>query len=93
MEVEIETHHWPILITIPKGGVREGQYFVPASAQLLRNHDGGNNERGGFDHGRMVGDNPHNIPVGHWRDGFWHLCSHGISHVTVWQSLCCPLCK
>ena len=29
------------------------------------------------------------IPVGHWRDGFWQLFSLGFFHPTVWNSCCC----
>ena len=29
------------------------------------------------------------VPVGHWKDGFWDLFQHGYCHVTVWNSCCC----
>jgi hypothetical protein len=29
------------------------------------------------------------VPVGHWKDGFWDLFQYGYCHVTVWTSCCC----
>ena len=87
MEVEVDGQTAPVLITIPKGGVREGQFFVPSAAVLLT--DIHLNERGG---GYAIANNEHNIPVGYWRDGFWDICKFGICHITLWQSCCCPLC-
>jgi hypothetical protein len=29
------------------------------------------------------------VPVGHWKDGFWDLFQYGYCHVTVWNSCCC----
>jgi hypothetical protein len=29
------------------------------------------------------------VPVGHWKDGFWDLFQYGYCHVTVLNSCCC----
>lgn len=29
------------------------------------------------------------VPVGHWRDGLWDVCSHGPAHGSSWTACCC----
>jgi hypothetical protein len=84
METEIDGR--PIIVTVPKGGVLEGEVFTPAAASLLS--DIQLSQRGGFG----AKDDPF-IPVGAWRDGFWDFCILGPCHVTIWNSCFCPLCK
>ena len=91
MEVEVEGEPGPVLVTIPKGGVRAGQYFIPASATLLS--DIHLSTRGTGPSATNTSGSTHSVPVGKWRDGFWDLCKLGPCHVTVWNSCCCPLCK
>ena len=68
-------------VSVPKGGVAEGQVFevpfVPPS-----NNASNNNE-----------DSTIRIPVGHWRDGICGCFSHGICHPHMWTSCCCHLCE
>jgi hypothetical protein len=33
------------------------------------------------------------VPVGHWKDGFWDLFSYGFFHPTVLNSCCCTTSK
>lgn len=33
------------------------------------------------------------VPVGHWKDGFWDIFAYGFMHPTVWNSCCCTLSK
>ncbi|CAB9517779.1 expressed unknown protein [Seminavis robusta] len=81
-QMETEVNGRPILVTIPKGGVIEGELFTPAAATELT--DIFLSQRG------PKGD-ASGLPMGHWRDGFWRICAHGPCHVTLWNSVCCPL--
>jgi len=73
-EVEIEGN--TTTITVPKGGVEEGQKFtiaMPSSAVL------------------QVGLPRVNVPVGQWRDGLCDCCKYGMCHNHLWTSNCCCL--
>ena len=65
-----------VSVSVPKGGVEEGQSFtiaMPESATL------------------QVGLPRVNVPVGQWRDGLLDCCKYGICHNHLWTSMCCCL--
>jgi len=64
-------------VTVPKGGIEEGQKFsVPFP-------DG--TASGNAFYNRI------NVPVGHWKDEICSVCRHGCCHPMYCNALCCPL--
>lgn len=65
-------------VTVPVGGVEEGQKFsVPFPA--------GANGYSGAAIPRA------SVPVGHWKDGLCDCCQHGLIHPALWNACCCPM--
>lgn len=63
----------------PEGGVKEGQLF---RAQVLNQAKPT----------PTINNNPHNIPVGQWRNGLFECCAHGCCHpMCCLASWCRPL--
>jgi hypothetical protein len=62
-------------ITVPQGGVEEGQSFTVAMPSMLQV-------------GLLPRVN---VPVGQWRDGICECCKYGICHNHLWTSWCCCL--
>lgn len=68
-----------LTVTVPKGGVEEGQKFsVPLP-------DGTTAMNESFLQPRI------NVPVGHWKDGFFSCFRHGFCHPMLCNALVCPL--
>lgn len=73
---DVEMDGQTLSVTVPKGGVEEGQKFTiafPETATL------------------QVGLPRVNVPVGQWRDGLCDCCRYGICHYALWTSCCCCL--
>jgi len=68
-----------ITVTVPKGGVEEGQRFsVPIP-------DGTMPMNGSFLQPRI------NVPVGHWKDGIFSCFRNGFCHAMLCNAIFCPL--
>ena len=68
-----------IQVTVPPGGVEEGQRFtapLPTDVESAVH--------------RKI-----QIPVGHWRDGLFcgNLCNYGVCHPHCWTACCCTTSK
>jgi hypothetical protein len=64
-------------VTVPLGGVEEGQKFeVPLPPQVVASSS------------NLIA-----IPVGHWRDSLLGCFSHGPCHPHLWTGCCCGLCE
>lgn len=64
-----------VQVTVPVGGVEEGQTFtVPLPNDL-----------------ESAVHNKIHVPVGHWRDGLFcgNLCNYGVCHPHCWTACCC----
>eukprot|EP00978_Attheya_sp_CCMP212_P006016 scaffold13544_cov50-Attheya_sp.AAC.5 len=72
---DIIVNHKPFTITVPTGGVEEGQIF---SLSLPSNNDSSSAAS-------------MNIPRGAWRDGVCSCCRHGCCHASLCIALFCPL--
>ena len=64
-----------VQVTVPPGGVEEGQVFTaPLPSDV-----------------ESAVHNKIQIPVGHWRDGLFcgNLCNYGVCHPHCWTACCC----
>jgi Cys-rich protein (TIGR01571 family) len=81
----------PVRVRVPDGGVKAGQEFA---AQVI--DDGFHHKRRSTDNDNMdsstIKNNPHNIPVGHWRDGLFDCFTLGLCHVQCCLTWCCSWC-
>jgi len=77
-------------VTVPKGGIEEGQKFsVPfpdgtASGNAFYN-------RINVPVGHWKDEICINVPVGHWKDEICSVCRHGCCHPMYCNALFCPL--
>ena len=77
---DAETNGHSFKVTVPIGGVEEGQRFsVPFPAT--------SNDFSGQAVPRA------SIPVGHWKDGLCDCCRLGCVHPVIWNAMCCSLSK
>lgn len=75
---DAETNGHSFKVTVPIGGVEEGQRFsVPFPAT--------SNDFSGQAVPRA------SVPVGHWKDGLCDCCRLGCVHPVIWNACCCPL--
>jgi len=75
---DAETNGHSFKVTVPIGGVEEGQRFsVPFPAT--------SNDFSGQAVPRA------SVPVGHWKDGLCDCCRLGCVHPVIWNAWCCPL--
>ena len=64
-----------IKVTVPPGGIEEGQKFTVPLPEQVENMITGNIA----------------VPVGEWRDGLFECFRYGVCHPSVWTALCLPL--
>jgi len=77
-KLDVQVHQKTFTVTIPPGGVQEGQTFqVPLP--------GGTNVDI-----TEVAIAHLSVPTGNWRDGVCDCCVQGICHPLIWNSLCFP---
>jgi hypothetical protein len=67
-----------VQITVPAGGVEQGQSFSVPLPETVESLITGKGIR---------------IPVGHWRDGLFDIFHYGLCHPAAWSACCCHLCK
>ena len=66
------------MVTVPPGGVEEGQAFEIALPSAVVSAASLTVSR---------------IPVGHWRDSLVGCFNYGPCHTHLWTAFCCGLCK
>jgi hypothetical protein len=67
-----------VQITVPNGGVEQGQSFSVPLPETVES---------------LIQGKGISIPVGHWRDGLFDIFHYGLCHPAVWSACCCHLCK
>jgi len=78
-KLDVQVRRKTFTVTIPPGGVQEGQTFhVPLP--------GGKN----LDNTEVAIARV-SVPTGNWRDGLCDFCVQGICHPLLWNSICCNI--
>lgn len=75
---EAETNGQVFTVTVPIGGVEEGQKF---SVPFPSGQDGYSG----------VARPRSSVPGGHWKDDVCACCGLGLCHTVLWNTWCCPL--
>jgi len=79
-KLDVQVGQKTFTVTIPPGGVQEGQTFqVPLP--------GGSSSSISDFSGAVARVS---VPVGQWRDGICDCCAQGICHPLIWNAYCCP---
>eukprot|EP01083_Nonionella_stella_P079463 218079_1 len=75
---EAETNGQLFTVTVPIGGVEEGQKF---SVPFPSGQDGYSG----------VAEPRSRVPAGYWKDDVCACCGLGLCHTVLWNAWCCPL--
>jgi hypothetical protein len=92
-----------IPVTVPPGGVRQGQIFYAKARSFLHKNQHISNESF-FSIGSSQKDESSNLSeraqlirpstisksINQWKDRWYDCCRLGLFHVTLWNAFCCP---
>jgi hypothetical protein len=92
-------------VTVPPGGIRQGQIFYAASRSFANNNNSRSQSFSSCSTTLKIGsissnisewtplahqNSPHDLSFGQWKDRWFDCCRLGFCHVTLWNACCCP---